>query len=231
MKRKSIDHFAFEDLHFAFDEGAVVFEGATAELPRARAVWVRAPGGRGRSTFLKILCGLLTPTSGKYLINGESVGDMSFEQFLPYRLNMGYGFDMGGLLNNRTLAENLILPLLYHKLVGPEEAVSRVRDLVTRFNLGDASRLRPFAVSGSQRKLACVLRAFVHRPEVVFLDEPLTGLKHDALNDLFEFVDESFASHGLKQVFFTSEAPALAQHLRAEELMISPDWFTTRAAA
>lgn len=221
----------FERVTFAHEGAAPLFENISFQLPSARAVWVRSPGGRGKSTFLKLLAGLLTPQSGKFTINGEAVSEMSFEEFLPYRLNMGYGFDYGGLLNNKTLFENLLLPLQYHKLTDPDVAIDRVQEAIEMFGMGQVRDLRPFSVSGSHRKLTCMIRSFIHWPQVALLDDPTTGLKEDNLNDLYYYLDESFATRGLKQIFFTSESPAFANRFKAEELMISTDWFMTRAVA
>ncbi len=229
--RKSIQSIELENISFGYDSGAAIFENISFKMPTAKAVWVRSPGGGGKSTLLKILAGLLTPQAGRYLINGEDVSNMSFEEFLYYRMNMGYGFDMGGLLNNKTMTDNLTLPLLYHKLVGEEDAAEIVEHVLDMFGLQSIKDQRPYAVSGSQRKLTCVVRAFIHAPQVVFLDDPTTGLKQDNLNDLFHYVDESFASRGLKQMFFTSESPLVAEKYGAEELLISSDWFTARSVA
>lgn len=230
MTTKAITSLAFDGLSFSYDGGVPVFDRVSFSFPKAKAVWIRAPGGRGKSTLLRILAGLLTPQSGRYLINGETVNEMSFERFLGYRLAMGYGFDMGGLLNNRTLFENLTLPLVYHKILSPEDAHARVDETLRLFGMGQARDFRPFAVSGSQRKLTCVLRAFVHWPQVVLLDDPITGLKQDNLNDLIHFVEEGYASRGLKQIIFSGESPVLARRFQAEEVLISNDWFTAKAA-
>lgn len=208
-----------------------VFENVSFAMPDAKVVWIRSPGQRGKSTLLRILAGLLTPQSGRYLINGEAVNEMSFEEFLPFRLAMGYGFDLGGLLNNKTLGENLILPLLYHDMLPVEEAADRVEEVVRHFGLAAAANQRPFSVSGSQRKLTCVVRSFMHWPQVVLLDDPGTGLKQDNLNDLVYFVEESFASRNLRQLYFTGESNLFESRLKVEELMVSADWFTTRAVA
>lgn len=231
IQRKSINTLEFKDLSFAFEGARPLFENISMAMPTSRVVWVRSPGGRGKSTLLKILAGLIVPQSGSYLMNGINVGEMSFEDFLPYRLNIGYGFDMGGLLNNKSLAENLILPLIYHSLLSAEEAFDRVHGVTDLFGMQDIRDLRPFGVSGSYRKLTCVMRAFIHQPEVVILDDPMTGLKQDNLNDLYHFVEENFAAGTLRQVFFTSENPEFAQRFKADELLISPDWFTSRPAA
>jgi ABC-type lipoprotein export system ATPase subunit len=230
-KRETLQNFALEELTFAYEQGAAIFENVSFEMPKSKAVWIRSPGGRGKSTLLRLLAGLLAPTSGRVLIDGKNVSDMSFEEFLGYRLSIGYGFDMGGLLNNKTIFENLILPLQYHKMASHEEAVERVEQMIKTFGIGSSRDLRPFAVPGSQRKLTCILRAFIHQPQVVFLDDPATGLKGDNLNDLLEYVEESFATRGLRQVFFSSESPVFATRFKAEELLISTDGFTMGTAA
>lgn len=227
---KPINTLSFEDMTFTHETGEAIFENITFKMPTAKMVWVRSPGGRGKSTLLKIMAGLLTPQKGVYKINDEIVNEKSFEDFLEFRIGMGYGFDMGGLLNNKTLIENLLLPLEYHKLLRPEQASARVYEMLDLFGLHSQANLRPYAISGSHRKLTCILRAFVNWPQVVFLDDPVIGLKQDNLNDLIHYVEESFSSRGLRQIFFTSESPMLAQHFKAEELLISYDWFTSRAA-
>jgi phospholipid/cholesterol/gamma-HCH transport system ATP-binding protein len=231
MQRKSIETIRVENMSFAYEGASPLFTNVTLDLPTDRAVWIRSSGGHGKSTFLRLLAGLATPQTGGLYFNAKSVSEMSFEEFLPYRLNIGYGFDFGGLLNNKTIKENLILPLLYHEFLPPEEANQRVDEIIEYFAISQAANLRPFAVSGSVRKLACVLRAFVHWPQVVLLDDPMTGLKEDHLFDLFQFIDESFATRGLKQMYFTGENSAISDRFGGTELMISSNWFTVRAAA
>jgi ABC-type transporter Mla maintaining outer membrane lipid asymmetry ATPase subunit MlaF len=226
---KPVCNLKFENLSFTFEEAKEsVFENITFELPKSRAVWVRSPGGRGKSTLLRLLAGLITPQKGSYFIDGQDVSQMSFEDFLPYRLGMGYSFDFGGLINNKSIAENLLLPLLYHRLVDRKEAVERIAETLNLFGLEHCKDLRPSAIPGSQRKMTIVVRSFVNWPQVVFMDDPLTGLKQDNINDLIHYVEESFSMRGLRQIYFTSENPLLAQHFKAEELLISPDWFTSR---
>lgn len=226
---KPVRDLKFENMGFSF-EGASdpVFESISFELPKSKAVWVRSPGGRGKTTLLRILAGLISPQKGSYFINGQDVAQMSFEEFLPYRLGLGYSFDFGGLINNKSLAENLLLPLMYHRLVGRGEAIERVEHALNLFGLDQNKDARPSAVPGSQRKMIIVIRAYINWPQVVFMDDPLTGLKQDNINDLIHYVEESFSMRGLRQIFFTSESPLLAKHFKAEELLISADWFTSR---
>lgn len=131
---------------------------------QAEIVVIRSTPGSGSSTLLQILAGLQIPTSGSYLINGIPVEKMSFEEFLPFRLRIGYGFGMGGLISNRTLFENLILPLNYHKICSQQEATNLVLTLMDRFELMKYKDLRIAYVSPSHRKITVLIRALIMKP-------------------------------------------------------------------
>jgi phospholipid/cholesterol/gamma-HCH transport system ATP-binding protein len=231
VKRSPIHSLEFKNMTFAYDDGPTLFDKISFAIPSGRVIWIRSAGGRGKSTLLKIFAGLLSPSSGAYIINGKDVSGMSFEQFLEFRLSMGYGFDMGGLLNNKSLYENLILPLLYHKFLTPDEADRRIGEVLAYFNLTHLKNSRPSSVSGSQRKLTCMIRPFVHWPQIVLLDDPATGLTQESLNTLIRFIEEGFTNRGLRQLIFTGESEHLAKVLKADELTISGAGVVSRTAA
>ncbi|MEQ1665382.1 MAG: ATP-binding cassette domain-containing protein, partial [Bdellovibrionales bacterium] len=109
MKRNDIDSMQINNLNLVLSEKKSLFGNLSFNIPANRVVWIRGEPGAGKSTLLRVFSGLVLPTSGEYLINHEIVSKMSFEEFLPYRCNIGYGFDYGGLINNRTILENLSL--------------------------------------------------------------------------------------------------------------------------
>lgn len=228
MSQIKIASLAFEKLSFSFDVETPVFEGVTFKMPETPAVWVTAPRERGRSTFLRLLAGLDSADSGHYWMSGQDVNKMSFEDFLPYRLAIGYGFDLGGMINNKSLRDNLLLPLNYHQHLPTGEAEARVDGALARFGLAHVAEMRPFSLGGSQRKLACVIRAFLHWPQIVLLDDPLTGVKHQYALELLRFIEEGYSERGLAQVFFTGEARFLADAVTATELQISRRHFSAR---
>ena len=125
-----IESLKFEGVSFSHEGQEIIVQNVEFDFPMNEILWVKAEEGAGKSSLLQVLAGLQIPQSGKYLINGENVVEMSFEEFLPYRLKIGYSFDYGGLINNRSLFDNLVLPLLYHKIGTPEEAKSRVDKLM-----------------------------------------------------------------------------------------------------
>lgn len=215
-----IQTLAFRNLTFRYDANPALLEDVTCELPSGENVLVEGPSGGGKSAFLKILVGLLSPTSGSYLVNGHDMSDMSFEEFLPYRKRIGYSFDFGGLLANRTLWDNLILPLQYHSELSAEVATVRVRDLVERFGLTENKDRRPAAVSGAMRKACVVARAFVMDPEMLILDDPFVGLDRATVNNLFALIHEQRHTKRLRHVFFTSRGEDYSSQLATRVLTV-----------
>jgi ABC-type multidrug transport system ATPase subunit len=153
---------------------------------------------------MQILAGLVLPTSGKYLVNGLDIAEMSFEEFLPYRLAIGYGFDHGGLLHNRTMQENLMLPLLYHKILGFKKAEARVHEYMDLLNIIKYKDIRPSHVSGGTRKLVCLIRALILHPHLLLLDEPTVGLSQETSLKFFDLVEKIRQQGFLKSVFVST---------------------------
>lgn len=199
-----IDSVAFKDMVFGYDGIAPLFDRVAFEMPCGSNTLVTGSSGAGKSALLKILAGLLVPKAGSYLINGQDVCQMSFEEFLPFRKRIGYGFDYGGLLANRTLWDNLMLPLQYHNDVGFEEAEARVRESMEKFKLIPFKDRRPAAVSGAIRKATAIARSFSMRPAMLLLDDPFVGLDRDSIQTLFSLIESHREHHGLEHVFFTS---------------------------
>lgn len=199
-----IESLKFEGVSFTHGGQDPIVQNVEFDFPMNEILWVKAEEGAGKSSLLQILAGLQIPQSGKYLINGENVVDMSFEEFLPYRLQIGYSFDYGGLINNRTLFDNLMLPLLYHKVLSPDDAKARVDALFKEFGVEKFAHERPAHVPGRVRKLACLMRALVMRPQVLLLDDPSVGLGQDSVYAFVDHVHRLRKEGCLNHVFTSS---------------------------
>lgn len=182
----TIQSLRVENLGFAYSESEYVFQNVTAEFPLNKISLIVADFGRGRSTLMQLLAGLLPITEGDYFINGQSVKQMSFEDFLPYRLRIGYAFDLGGLLHNRTLLENLILPLMYHKVCSPMEAEEKAFQALREFKIEKFANHKPATLQPMVRKLTVLLRSLIHEPELLLLDDPGLGLTPDYIQMFYE---------------------------------------------
>lgn len=200
-----IESIEFKNVSMSFPEKQNLFTEINASLPMNFNVAIQGQRGTGKSTLLKLICGLNLPHQGDVLINGNSISKMSFNEFLPYRLKIGYGFDYGGLLNNRSIYDNLILPLKYHKILNDQDAHNKVMTYLDIFNLTEVANERPPSISGGRRKEVCVARAFVMEPEMLILDDPTTGLSAENKRSLIKLLQSKQKNGTLKHLFFTSE--------------------------
>jgi len=220
-KRKEINSVTFENASIGYTIDDAFTRNVNFELPLGKIYWLKGEGGAGKSALLKILAGLLIPPQGTLKINHDCIGDMNFEEFLPYRLNIGYGFDFGGLLNNKTLFENMLLPLEYHQEISREEAKERVDSYFEFFNLVPYKNIRPALVGGSFRKLTCILRAFIQKPALILLDDVTTGLSEAHLKNLVKWIQKYKKENPACTIILTSQDSYMVNHIEFEELWVT----------
>ncbi len=216
----TIQSLKFENLQFGFEGQDPLFEHVDFEFPTGEIVWVKAESGAGRSSLLQILAGLAVPQKGKYLINDQNVAEMSFEEFLPYRLAIGYGFDFGGLIHNRTLQENIILPLVYHKVCSEAEAKERAQFYLQKLGGFKLKDQRPSNVPGGMRKLVCMIRAIITEPQLLLLDDPSVGLGQDTSLKFFDCIHELRKQGKSQHVFISSFDEQLMSCLPHKEIFL-----------
>lgn len=207
MHREDITSIEFKKASFSTQSGVPVFSDISIELPMNEIIWLKGSSGSGKSVLIKMICGLLVPNSGELAINKKQIYDLSFEEFTPLRCNMGYSFDFGGLINNRNILANLLLPNEYHNYEygTPNELVLRVTKYLELFNLSKVAYERPSSIVGGLRKAACVARAFIHDPELLLLDDPTTGLRGETRNNLKNLIQQKKSGGKLKHVIVASE--------------------------
>lgn len=199
-----IESIRFEGVSFAHEGQDPVLTNADFDFPLGEICWLKGSEGSGKSSLLQLLAGLQVPQSGKYLLNSENVTEMSFEEFLPYRLQIGYSFDYGGLINNRTLRDNLTLPLLYHKICQPHEVRSYIADIVKVFELEKYLDERPAHVPGRVRKLTILARALIMKPQILLLDDPSVGIGTDTGYAFVDYVHRLRKEGSLTHIYISS---------------------------
>ena len=129
------------------------------------------PNGAGKTTTMRMLCTLLTPTSGSIHIDGFDSAQSPNE----IRKRIGYVSQKGGMEPDATGRENLILQAQLYGM-DIKEAASRASELIERLNLASFADRKPKTFSGGQRRIFDLAAFIIHRPAVLFLDEPTTGL-------------------------------------------------------
>lgn len=133
--------------------------------------------GSGKSTLLNILGCLDTPTSGEYILDGNSVRTMSKNQRAMLRnRQIGFVFQNYNLLPKTTALENVELPLLYNPGVNARERAERARAALEAVGLGDRMSHRSNQMSGGQQQRVAIARALVNNPAVILADEATGNL-------------------------------------------------------
>ncbi len=143
-------------------------------------VLIMGPSGSGKTTLLTIAGGLLKPTTGEVMINGNNIVPMS-ETRLPTvrRDNIGFVFQSFNLLDALTALENVEVALFLRGIKGIP-AQNRAAELLTRLGLKDRLHFRPNQLSGGEKQRVAVARALANDPKIILADEPTANL--DAKN-------------------------------------------------
>ena len=165
-----------------------VLDGISMQLNRGEILAIVGASGSGKSTLMRQLALLQTPTSGLIKVFGSDVSAMSEFRTLPLRRRMGVMFQHGALFGDLTVLENISMPLREHTSLSLEiiEQIAMLKLALSGLE-PDAAALFPSQLSGGMRKRAAVARGIALDPEILFLDEPSSGLdpiSADAMDDL-----------------------------------------------
>ena len=169
-------------------EAAPVLQDVSFTVPEGKFAVVMGPSGSGKSTLLHLLCGLDEPSSGQLFLAGQELTRLDDEQrTLVRRAYVGFVFQFFNLVPNLTVGENIALPLLMQGITDPKHD-ERYAKVAALFGLGDKLERRPHELSGGEMQRTSIARAVVHRPRVVFADEPTGNLATKAGLEVMQFL-------------------------------------------
>jgi putative ABC transport system ATP-binding protein len=152
----------------------VALDGVDASFGPGTFTAVMGPSGSGKSTLLQCAAGLDRPDEGTVVVAGTDLGQLSEAQLARLRrASVGFVFQSFNLLPSLTAAENVALPL---RLAGTRVRRRVLEDALARVGLEDRAGHRPSELSGGQQQRVAIARALLHRPAVVFADEPTGAL-------------------------------------------------------
>ncbi len=161
--------------------------GVDLAVEEARTLVILGASGSGKSVTLKILIGLLKPNRGEVFFHGRRIDSLSERDLVKIRTRIGFVFQMGALFDSLDVGENVAFALREHTDYGEDKIRSIVHEKLRLVGLEGVESKMPVDLSGGQRKRVAIARALATDPEVVFFDEPTTGLdpvRADVMNEL-----------------------------------------------
>jgi len=189
--------------------GARVLDDINLSIPRGMTYALIGPAGCGKSILLRMLCGLLKPTSGEIVINGEEVTKKREEDLYDLRRQIGMLFQNNALFDYLDNGDNIGFPLEQAGGVSDEEITEKVRVALERVGLPGIQKKFPNEISGGMKKRVGVARATITRPPIVFYDEPTAGLDPVTSSRIFAMIKDFQRGDGTTSIVVSHEIEAM----------------------
>lgn len=191
-----------EDLHKSFGS-LQVLKGVSETISKGEVVSIIGPSGGGKSTFLRCLNLLETPTSGRIYFEGTDITDKSVDINL-HRQKMGMVFQHFNLFPHMTILDNMTLAPMKVKGVSKADAEKKALELLERVGLADRANAYPIQLSGGQKQRVAIVRALAMEPDVMLFDEPTSALDPEMVGEVLDVMKE-LAKEGMTMVVVTHE--------------------------
>ena len=160
-KRYETGHEALSDVNFTLDAGEFAF--------------LTGPSGAGKSTLLKLIMAIELATRGKVVVNGQSLEKIARRKIPALRSQIGFVFQNHHLLFDRSVFENVALPL-YIQGTEPREVARKVSAALSKVGLHDKAKHMPIGLSGGEQQRVAIARALMNDPVLLLADEPTGNL-------------------------------------------------------
>ena len=221
----------FDGVDLAFDDKAILRDVSFTLKTGHTKIFLGASGA-GKSTILRLILGLLKPDAGRIFVNGERVDDMSEDELMAVRGDLGMVFQEGALFDSLTVRGNVGYKLFEELNWPPADANRRVEEVLGFIGLAEFIERMPSELSGGQRRRVAIARAMAAKPRILLYDEPTTGLDPITsvtvdeeivkLRDL-EGVSSILVTHQLRDAFYVAEHTAIRRAAEIQFEKASPE--------
>jgi cell division transport system ATP-binding protein len=197
----------FKNVSKRYPDGYVALNNLDLTVESGEMVFLTGHSGAGKSTLLKLIAAIERPTSGTITISGQNIAQLK-PAAIPYmRRKIGFIFQDHKLLFDRSVFDNVLLPLQISNFDNNTVA-ARVRAALDKVGLLKKEKSMPVALSGGERQRLCIARAVVHRPTILIADEPTGNLDVEYARDIMTMFT-SFNQVGVTVLIATHDASLL----------------------
>jgi len=172
-----------EDLKKSF-KNTLIIKGVSIEVKTGEVVGLLGPNGAGKTTTFYLICGLLSPDSGKVLLDGREITKSPLHK--KAKLGIGYLPQESSVFRDLSVEDNLYIVAEEHYKKDEKDKI--VEDLLEKFNIEPIRKRKGIMLSGGERRRVEIARALVPKPKFLFLDEPFAGVDPVNVNDIKHLV-------------------------------------------
>ena len=198
---------SFSNVYKRYPNGFEALKNIAFTIKQGEMVFITGNSGAGKSTLLKLIGAIERPTTGGIIVNDQNISKLK-NSAIPYlRRNLGMVFQGQKILFDRSVFDNVVLPL---QICGFEHrsAAGRVRAALDKVGLLDKEKALPITLSGGEQQRLCIARAVVNRPSILIADEPTTYLDPSYTKDIMNMF-KSFHQVGVTVLITTPTAALL----------------------
>lgn len=193
------------DVTKTYDNRRTVLKGVNLHVERGETLALIGGSGSGKSTLLRLMIGLIRPTSGQILIDGADISRMPEAELSEVRLKMGMVFQYSALFDSMTVGDNVAFGLREHT-DNDEATIARiVREKLELVGLHDVEALMPSELSGGMKKRVGLARALAVEPDIIFYDEPDSGLDPVTTEKIDKLILETQQRLGVTSIVVTHD--------------------------
>ena len=199
----------FSQICKRYSGGYEALKNVSFEIAEGEMIFLTGHSGAGKSTLLKLIAAIERPNSGSIVVKGQNVSSIKGGA-LPYlRRNLGLIFQDHKILFDRSVFDNVMLPL---QICGFDhrESAKRVRAALDKVGLLKREKTSPIALSGGEQQRLCIARAIVNRPSILLADEPTGNLDVDYASDIMS-IFKSFHQVGVTLLISSHDESILRQ--------------------
>ena len=201
---------SFSAVSKRYPGGQEALRGVSFALEAGEFAFLTGHSGAGKSTLLKLIPAIERPTSGSVIVNGQNVGALK-RAAVPYlRRNLGLVFQDQKLLYDRTVYDNVMLPLSFSGQP-PREAARRARAALDKVGLLARERANPIQLSGGEQQRLAIARALVNRPAMLVADEPTANLDAESAGRIIDIL-VSFHQVGVTLLIATHDQALIQRY-------------------
>lgn len=204
---------------------ASVLDNVSVQVNEGEFVVISGNSGSGKTTLLSVLSGLDRPTSGRVIMAGKDITDLSEDRLAPVRNQLtGFVFQAFHLVPSLTALENVMFPA---ELKKDELAEEKAANLLKRVGLWERRDNYPQQLSGGEKQRVAICRALINEPRILFADEPTGNLDSENSNSIIELMLELHREHRTTLVMATHSREVA---VRADRIIYLHDGVLRKAA-